>query len=88
MNALLPVARMTAEELCVRVADALRSGRLDAWERGFAASIAKSERRRNWAPTERQISTMRRIVNRLRAPETAGDLIDRNDRWEDAHGIA
>lgn len=83
MGGLLPVERMTDDELVIRTLNALRTGRLAGWERGFAASIAKMVNRRR-APSERQVAVMRRLVKGLRGgvPEFDGetDLVDDDDR--------
>ena len=35
------------------------------WAKGFARSILKCSRRRNWQPTPKQLSIMRRMVSEL-----------------------
>ena len=35
------------------------------WAKGFAASIARQARRRNWQPTPKQAALMRRMVDEL-----------------------
>ena len=34
----------------------------DDWTKGFAGSIAKASRRRNWRPTPKQLGVMQRLV--------------------------
>ncbi|MBL3553189.1 hypothetical protein [Rhodovulum sulfidophilum] len=35
------------------------------WAEGFAKSIIRQSRRRNWRPSEKQLGTMRRLVSEL-----------------------
>ncbi len=77
MNQVLPVERMTLDELLFRLGDALRYRRLDGWAEGFAGSISRQSRRRGWGPSEKQLHHMRQIVRELRAP--AEVLIDKED---------
>ena len=35
------------------------------WTKGFAASIRRQSRRRNWRPSPKQLGMMRRIVSEL-----------------------
>ena len=89
MMGLLPVTRMTEDELIVRTTDALRAGRLDGWLRGFAASIAKSRKSRTWGPSKRQTSVMRRLVTDLRGNAGAdhaceAELID----WDETKDMS
>ncbi|RYH02753.1 hypothetical protein EU805_09110 [Salipiger sp. IMCC34102] len=47
------------------------------WEAGFAKSIARHGKRKNWRPTYRQAQVMRRMVEELTAaPEPEFDLIE------------
>jgi hypothetical protein len=71
---------MPIDEVCFRITDALRSGRLEGWSRGFAASVTKNLKRPNWNPSPKQERAMRRLVDELRAPD--GDLIDRVETME------
>lgn len=48
----------------------------DGWARGFALSIAKQSRRKNWKPSAKQLGLMQRMVAELYrapAPEEADD---------------
>lgn len=36
-----------------------------SWAKGFAASIVKQSRRRNWNPSPKQVALMRRLVSDL-----------------------
>lgn len=58
------VADMPIDEILWRLGQALRSGALSAWERGFAKSClgAAKRGRGEWCPTARQEAVMRRIV--------------------------
>ena len=49
---------MPIDEVCFRITDALRAGRLDGWARGFAASVAKNLKRPNWCPSQKQEAVM------------------------------
>lgn len=44
----------------------------DEWAKGFALSIAKHAKRRNWTPTPKQYAMMHRLVADLY--ETRGDF--------------
>jgi len=48
----------------------------DAWVTEFCRSIARQSRRRNWKPTTKQLSMMRRLVADLFAlgSDTGGDV--------------
>jgi hypothetical protein len=47
------------------------------WARGFALSIQRDRKKQGWAPTERQLSVMRRMVAELPiAGRDAPDLIE------------
>jgi hypothetical protein len=35
------------------------------WSRGFALSIRQASRRRNWRPSDKQLSMMRKLVSEL-----------------------
>ena len=37
----------------------------DEWAAGFAQSVVKQSRRRNWKPSDKQLSMMRRLVSDL-----------------------
>jgi hypothetical protein len=78
---------MPIDEVCFRITDALRAGRLDGWARGFAAGVAKSLKRPNWCPSQKQEAVMRQLVaeirregSDLREPEI--ELIDRAETME------
>lgn len=43
------------------------------WARGFALSIQRDRKKAGWAPTERQLSMMRRLVAELPAFEGEDD---------------
>ena len=71
---------MPLDEVIWRLGNALRTGRLTDWQRGFAASIAKNMKRASWEPSDRQEWAMRKIVDELAVPD--GDLIDRVETME------
>ena len=48
----------------------------DEWARGFALSIAKASKRRNWAPTAKQYAIMHRLVSDLYDTRGDFDLIE------------
>jgi hypothetical protein len=66
MTELLPVDRMSADELCWRIGDALRRRKLSGWWLNFGKSIARHSTRPGWAPTKRQAACMRALVAELR----------------------
>ncbi len=68
------------DELVWKLGQRLRAGKIsrDDWSHGFVRSILKQNQRRNWMPSERQLSTMRRLVAELAEPDT-GPLIDGGD---------
>jgi hypothetical protein len=78
---------MPIDEVCFRITDALRSGRLQGWQRGFAASIAKNLKRPNWCPTAKQEWAMRRVIADLRSPDPdysgEAELIDHEGGGKD-----
>lgn len=39
------------------------------WERGFTRSILRMARRKDWLPTQKQLSAMRRIVAERAQPD-------------------
>ncbi|WOI55140.1 hypothetical protein [Palleronia sp. LCG004] len=45
------------------------------WVRGFAASIVRQSRRRNWNPSDKQMGTMRRLVAELFTADKEEDEI-------------
>lgn len=46
------------------------------WERGFALSIQRNQRRRNWKPTSKQAQIMRTMVADLFTGSDARELIE------------
>ena len=64
------------DECCYRLGRALRAGRLepDSWGFNFTRSILKQNKRRDWMPSERQLSVMQKLVAELAEPDE--DLID------------
>ena len=64
------------DERCYRLGRALRAGRLepDSWGFNFTRSILKQNKRRDWMPSERQLSVMQKLVAELAEPDE--DLID------------
>jgi len=54
----------TVEELLFHWPQVVRLATND-WAKGFALSIARQSRRRNWKPTPRQICIMQRMVAEL-----------------------
>ena len=76
------------DELLWRLGDALRTGRLDGWERDFAKSLlgqAKRGRSR-WNPSAKQLATARRILDGLAYP--AENLNDGNPLIDEADDAA
>jgi hypothetical protein len=71
---------MPIDEVCFRITNALRAGKLEGWERGFAASVAKNLKRSNWCPSVKQEWAMRRLVDELHDPEI--ELMDRAETME------
>ena len=69
-----------ADECAYRLGRALRKGRIgrDDWGFGFTLSILRHSKRRDWKPSEKQLSAMRRLVAELAEPD-AGSLIDEAD---------
>ena len=74
-----------ADECCYRLGRALRMGRLgrDGWGFNFTRSILRHNKRRNWEPSEKQLSAMRRLLGELSEPIN-GPLIDEDDCHEAA----
>ena len=48
----------------------------DEWLKGFVRSIARQGKNREWRPSDRQVSIMRRLLAELHAPEPDFDLIE------------
>lgn len=46
------------------------------WPRDFATSVLRQSPRRNWKPSQKQLSMMRRLVSDLFAHGYEGDVID------------
>ena len=69
-----------ADECAYRLGRALRKGRIarDDWGFGFTLSILRHSKRRDWKPSEKQLSALRRLVAELAEPD-AGSLIDEAD---------
>ncbi len=67
-----------ADECAYRLGRALRKGRIsrDDWGFGFTLSILRHSKRRDWKPSEKQLSAMRRLVAELAEPDS---LIDEAD---------
>jgi hypothetical protein len=45
----------------------------NTWAQGFAASIVKQSKRRNWRPSQKQLSMMRRLVAEMFAHGNEGE---------------
>lgn len=43
------------------------------WAKGFALSIQRASRRRNWEPSPKQLSIMRSMVRELFTPSALGE---------------
>ena len=76
MNALAPTSA-EIDELVWKLGQRLRAGKIsrDDWGHGFVRSILKQNKQRDWMPSERQLSTMQKLVVELAEPDT-GPLID------------
>lgn len=87
MNAFSPVvARQaepgdrphTVEELLYWLPSALRRD-LTTFDRSFVLSVLARSKRRGWAPSDKQLSIMRRIVAEMLKPDADDfDVIDRD----------
>ncbi|GAB5431046.1 hypothetical protein [Tritonibacter mobilis] len=56
-----------------------------AWERQFAANMARRARWKNWTPTQKQLEAMQGMVADMFASDDAAlDLIDTGDRHDAA----
>ncbi len=64
------------DELVWKLGQRLRAGKIgrDDWRHGFVRSILKQNKRRDWMPSERQLSAMQKLVAELAEPNE--DLID------------
>ena len=67
------------DELVWKLGQRLRAGKIsrDDWGHGFVRSILKQNKRRNWMPSERQLSTMQKLLAELSEPDE--DLVDDGD---------
>lgn len=61
-------AAMTFDEILFRLHGAIRLGRLtpDDWGFAFTLSLMKHAKRRDWAPTSKQLAAARKLVADLR----------------------
>ncbi|PTV93507.1 hypothetical protein C8J27_11520 [Rhodobacter aestuarii] len=59
----------------------------DGWARGFALSIAKQSRRKNWQPSVKQLEIMQRMVAELYRPPAPEEADDWNPIEEDDEGV-
>lgn len=55
----------------------VRSACVTDWERTFCASMVGKGKRQAFAPSQKQIGVMRRIVEKFQAETMADDLIER-----------
>lgn len=55
----------------------IRDGALTVWERTFCASIIARQRRGRFVPTQAQIGTMRRLVERFQRRQIEAARADR-----------
>ena len=46
----------------------------DEWAKGFALSVTKQSRRKNWRPSRKQLSVMKKLVSDLFAHAGSNDL--------------
>ncbi len=76
MNVNITPTSAEIDELVWKLGQRLRAGKIsrDDWGHGFVRSILKQSKRRNWMPSERQLSTMQKLVAELSEPDE--DLID------------
>lgn len=63
------------DELLWKLGNALRAGRLTAWERSFALSVLGQAKRPCWSPSGKQLATLRSVIAGLVEPDTR-PLID------------
>lgn len=54
----------------------VRGSTVNDWERQFCASIIARSRRARFAPSQKQISVMRRLVDRFKDDALRDDVID------------
>ena len=84
MNVTITPTSAEIDELVWKLGQRLRAGKIsrDEWGHGFVRSILKQNKRRNWMPSERQLSAMQKLVAELAEPD-AGPLIDDggSDDW-------
>ncbi len=83
MNVTITPTSAEIDELVWKLGQRLRAGKIsrDDWGHDFIRSILKQNKRRNWMPSERQLSVMQKLVAELAEP--AEDLIDEGggDDW-------
>ena len=65
----------TIEELIFHM-PAIARGKGDEWVKGFAASIMKQSKWRNWKPSPKQAEIMRRLVSELFTETDEMELIE------------
>ncbi|WP_148085637.1 hypothetical protein [Palleronia sp. THAF1] len=69
------MAPRTVEELIYHMPTVEQRATND-WAKGFAASVRRQSRRRNWRPSPKQVSMMRRLVSEMFTDtEQEGEII-------------
>ena len=79
MNVTITPTSAEIDELVWKLGQRLRTGKIsrDDWGHGFVRSILKQNKRRDWMPSERQLSVMQKLVSELAEPSE--NLIDGGD---------